>query len=673
MKMMTVPEQKIGNGELVWLVKSGDRILGPFSVDAIEARLGSRDLVAIDEVCSPGGRWHYLRDEPRFAKALETLRNSTFNQREDTEINGVADASAVTADFDERTASGADVEPLKIPERPAFFSLASVLPLATKAIGKDAGSAVASNGARPASLPKSGPSAPRAGAESGTKASNAGAGSEASVPPSPGFGGSGGSPGSLAGSARGASGAPGSERRSSGSQADAYPANAVSASARRSTLAIWVVTLALLGFGAFALLRQQSRSSGVANEDSQQELSQSVKNGMLAYRLGHFEEAAHRLSDAESAKPDDPEVEIRLAALLAHAEQGSLAKRKAEPFLAHAVPEVRARALIAHAAGAVVEGEYGPAAAELEEALKLQPGDLTAQINLGVIAVKQRNLASAIERFRQAASAQTAQTAQNAAASTLLGRALILAGQPEQIKEGVDILRANTLRTWDFKQEGHFLLAQRSFAEGDRPQALAQLAATLSADPFATESHWHDPAMALAPISWSQELLPLCRSMAEESNDAAYRALLVICLQKAGQVANAPAAAADLIQRFPSEALSHAVSAFVALSQNDDAAAEASLKIALDRAVATNNEAARSLAQGLKGRLCWKKRDLACAAKAFESTGPSEPRSIFWPAVQAQIEVEGGRPPNRFLDMIRPSSPNFIPLLEIESGVEPKR
>lgn len=73
-----------------WLVKSSGRILGPYFEKEIVSLLRTREIVLIDEVSRPCGRWIYIRDEPCFAAIAEELRQKnmrTMNDDTTTRIN----------------------------------------------------------------------------------------------------------------------------------------------------------------------------------------------------------------------------------------------------------------------------------------------------------------------------------------------------------------------------------------------------------------------------------------------------------------------------------------------------------------------------------------------------------------------------------------------------------
>lgn len=96
-----------------WLVKSSGRILGPFFEKEIVSLLRTREIVLIDEVSRPCGRWIYIRDESSFAAIAEELRQKnmrTLNDDSTTRISSdsITDSHTLSLTeplehFDDRT------------------------------------------------------------------------------------------------------------------------------------------------------------------------------------------------------------------------------------------------------------------------------------------------------------------------------------------------------------------------------------------------------------------------------------------------------------------------------------------------------------------------------------------------------------------------------------------
>ncbi|MES2965709.1 MAG: hypothetical protein V4760_17640 [Bdellovibrionota bacterium] len=80
----------------IWLVKSGERILGPYTTEEVVRRIKTKEIVVIDEVISPESRWGYVRDVLAFTAAVEEARGGLMSAREDTEVQGYTDQVTLT-------------------------------------------------------------------------------------------------------------------------------------------------------------------------------------------------------------------------------------------------------------------------------------------------------------------------------------------------------------------------------------------------------------------------------------------------------------------------------------------------------------------------------------------------------------------------------------------------
>ena len=63
-----------------WLVKANSRILGPFSQEEINGQIRENRISPIDEIMIPRGRWLFLRDEEKFRKVLNEVKNRIQSQ-----------------------------------------------------------------------------------------------------------------------------------------------------------------------------------------------------------------------------------------------------------------------------------------------------------------------------------------------------------------------------------------------------------------------------------------------------------------------------------------------------------------------------------------------------------------------------------------------------------------
>ena len=95
---------KVGQN-LLWLVKSGENLLGPYTERQIHDLLRDRVIVPLDEVAKPCGRWTYIRNETNFKKILDELqsKNSRFLNDDSTTKSG--------EDTSTQTETNTDAEP----------------------------------------------------------------------------------------------------------------------------------------------------------------------------------------------------------------------------------------------------------------------------------------------------------------------------------------------------------------------------------------------------------------------------------------------------------------------------------------------------------------------------------------------------------------------------------
>ena len=66
--------REVGGQSELWLIKAGDRIVGPFEHAEVIKRLLSREIAVIDEISKPMSRWRFVREEPAFLAVVEQIR-----------------------------------------------------------------------------------------------------------------------------------------------------------------------------------------------------------------------------------------------------------------------------------------------------------------------------------------------------------------------------------------------------------------------------------------------------------------------------------------------------------------------------------------------------------------------------------------------------------------------
>lgn len=72
------------NSEKKWLIKSENKILGPYSFDQILDLLRKKQISIIDEVRDPETRWLYVRENSEFKSIVEEIRKEIDSKQEST-------------------------------------------------------------------------------------------------------------------------------------------------------------------------------------------------------------------------------------------------------------------------------------------------------------------------------------------------------------------------------------------------------------------------------------------------------------------------------------------------------------------------------------------------------------------------------------------------------------
>ncbi len=81
-----------------WLVKSSDAIQGPLEFDVVVENIFTGDIHLLDEIKGPFERWRPIKDHSLFAAAIEKLKATTYNKREQT-VTATLDFGTKTHDL----------------------------------------------------------------------------------------------------------------------------------------------------------------------------------------------------------------------------------------------------------------------------------------------------------------------------------------------------------------------------------------------------------------------------------------------------------------------------------------------------------------------------------------------------------------------------------------------
>ena len=71
--------------EKKWLIKSDQKITGPFSYEQIEEQLRKKQVSVIDEIRDMEKRWSFIREVPELKTLVENIRSEVDNSNELTQ------------------------------------------------------------------------------------------------------------------------------------------------------------------------------------------------------------------------------------------------------------------------------------------------------------------------------------------------------------------------------------------------------------------------------------------------------------------------------------------------------------------------------------------------------------------------------------------------------------
>lgn len=119
--------------ELLWLVKSSGRILGPFPTAKIADLLRTREISVLDEISPPMRRWQTIQYHEEFRDVVDSLRKASLSERTEatwtpgsttqltqtlTDLNGGELTEEITGDLDGFTNTAKEIVVHDVKEQP---------------------------------------------------------------------------------------------------------------------------------------------------------------------------------------------------------------------------------------------------------------------------------------------------------------------------------------------------------------------------------------------------------------------------------------------------------------------------------------------------------------------------------------------------------------------------
>ena len=596
----------------LWLVKSGERILGPFRTDEIIEKVRTHELAVIDEISAPASRWHYLRDEPTFALVVEESRRSQLVTREDTEVQmGSLDGMKGA----EITNSHALETMTLTPTHRMSATQSGASPHDQTARVQDA--EFIDEVLRPGSATRP-------------------------------------------------------EDNVQGRQFGVANEKQMATSLERRSRLLWLFTLVLvIGIGVY-LTHQSSNSSvsgaanGGANADSsgakadnQEAFKQALSDGEQAWNHGDLEKALLSYRRADELLPGTPDVTVRLSALAMKMDgQTVAAKRNFQDLITKSADAgLQREAHLGLGMAAVLSEDYDEAKKEYDALLESSPNDVVVRYNLGVVSYLKGDFKSAITELNAAS-----QIDSNVGPVVILAVLARIHLGGEHLKDAHALLESYVSTHFDYRQEGQTLESYLTLMRGSKMQAMALAGLAVGTDPFLTNEHLHDPWLDLDPIS-AVKLLTYVQKLQTDLKSSATQSLLAIFQAKAKQSGDAEKTIADGLAAKPSDADLLAANAFVLMQSGRDADAKAALTLA--------RKDGANLAWILTGRNCQKLHEAACEKEAWDKLLQTDPPPLVALIGHAKLASLNGEKELAQQDLQKAEglSPHYLPAIVLHEKI----
>ena len=590
-----------------WLVKAGERILGPFRTDEIVEKVRSHELAVIDEIAAPASRWRYLRDEPTFALVVEESRRSQLVTREDTEIQmGHMAGHDGLAGNDGTHGSTHHAQELMTltPSHRMNLTALGVSPHDVQPQVKDA--EFTEEVIRPGSATRP----------------------EDNI----------------------------QKRRQFGVANDKQMASAL----KRNSNLIWLATIiAVIGIGTYLSRESTTVTPTGAKIDSQEAFKQALSEGEQAWNHGELEKASVAYKKADDLLPGTPDVVVRLSALSMKIDgQTVAAKRSFQDLLSKSADAgLQREAHLGLGLAAILSENFDEAKNEFNAVLKTTPNDVVVRYNLGVVSYLKGDMKEALSQLHQALQLDP----HLGPVSLLTALAQIREGETHQ-QEASGVLESYLASHYDYRQESQALDSYLTVLRGNKMQAMAAAGVAVGSDPYLTSEHLHDPWLDLDVLSASK-LLPYVQKLQSELNSPATQALLAIFQAKAKQTGEAEKTINDGLAQKPSDADLLAANAFVLMTSGRDADAKAALSLA--------RKDGAKLAWILTGRNCQKLHELSCEKEAWDKLLTFEPPPVVALIGHAQLAFNEGAKDAAIVDLKRAESmsPQYLPAILLRERV----
>ncbi len=590
-------------GEATWLVKSGDRILGPFSAAEVTRRLHSKELVVIDEVIAPQARWRHIRDEPQFAGVVDEIRKGLMTVRDDTEV-GTRTPIMVREDSDEKTPVSliANVTRARFDTNSDSVATAKIQDavIVSETQERQRSDKVKSAGGFHSTLAYSPPTSAKSVTTSLGRISKA----------------------------------------------------------PTSRVALGLVALAAIAIGVSSYLVKGTAGKRGANGRSD-EIARLRSAADTAWNQGEFVRSLKLYEQINREPHTDLETDLRHAILTLRVERQTLAaKRKLEellPRLSNQDAKIRARIAIAVAQ---LQSDNPIEARNELSAIVREPGaGPIAFFNLACAQAASGLRSEAVQTLKKLETHPTLELP-----SRLLRALLFLKdGSYRQAGLALDISNPSSVVAW--RQEVFAIGAAADWFDGNKRRSITRLRQALDTDPMQTDMFFHDPLVFLEAVRWSQWLAYI-DEFVDRAKSNPSRALLAIALIKSDQRQEAQTLISESLGSRVNEPDLQAVNAYLYMTQGRDDEARGALRFARNEKASAMSTLAAIVEARLCERAGDRNCADTVWTSLMRREPPPHAAMISQARIELQVSREKGAP---MLERLRALYPNSIAVNELVS------
>ncbi len=616
--------------EILWLVKSGDRVLGPFATPEVVRRLRSKELVVIDEVMAPQTRWRHIRDELSFSSIVDEIRTGLMSVKDDTEVGDSGTQKNAQRGWDDKT-----------PRIDNYASVTNAQFDSSIHVGRISDAEIVSeSNERDFIISKGGVrdlNREARDAKLGLALSKASHATESSD--------------SIAQVHSTLSYAPPSMKEKDASSV-----------VKKTSRALWAVVAA-----SFVLIGVSFYFFKVAPVKRAQQKAQAVlelkKEADRAWVRGEFVRSL-KLYEQISKEPHlDLEPDLRAAILKMRLDRETLAaKRKIEELIPQLTSnESKTRGKIALAIARLQSEEPAEAQNALLKLVREPESGPIAYFNLAVAQAMAGLRPDAIQNLRKLESHPRL-----GAPSKLLRSLLHLKdGQARPAANAVEVDESGIVAA--YRQEMLSIGAVADWLDGNKKRSLLRLRQALETDPFQTEEFQYDPLLYLEVVRW-QQMLPLIKDFSTHVKSGSALALYALALVKADRKSDAMGLINQTLSSKTGDAEMQYINAYLLMIEGREEEARAALKFARP----TQGEVP-PLALILEARLCERTGDAACSLRAWTSLTKLHPSAAGTVAAQVAVaRAESQIISERSIQAVERLNvlfPNSIPVIKLYEDV----